>query len=376
MQPTRIQHKLRTGPYSRQLSTGNSLPMHTDKSPFSPDANRASFSAVQQSIEFRVDIDAVTPGEAAIERDLQQKWTSFEATLRAAAGSREPLGELLVLAKRIDREQLDRALSEQSRTKERLGDVLIRFGWISDAERDAALAFQHNQDGVDGPLRLGNLLVTIGIITQAQLADALRRQQATRKRLGTILVEAGYAAPDQVQRGLGLQRRLVRNALTSLLALCTLGAAALPLQANAASTLGADKNGKTQAGASLDFMVKIPSVLRVNYLAQPNSLTIDENDVARGYVDVAPETHIEVFTNNKDGFLVTFRGRFDVVRKVLVRGLAHLVEIDAVDTGATVRHRSPAPDSTLKLGYRFILASGAKPGTYPWPMAISAGTQY
>jgi hypothetical protein len=334
----------------------------------------------QDELSLPQDFDWVHPADKAIERRLRKRLNSVAAVLKAAAGVREPLGELLVLAGRISREQLEVALCEGALTGEKLGDVLIGHGWIDLAERDAALAFQRNQSGDDGPLRLGNLLVAIGIITQAQLHDAIARQRESGRRLGNVLVESGYAKSDEILRGLSLQRRLVKTALTALFALCTLGTATMlalqPGDAAAASAMGTEKNGRTQASASLDFMVKIPSVLRVNYLMQPHSLTIDENDVERGYVDVPPETHIEVFTNNKDGFLVTFRGRFDIVRKVLIRGLAHLVEIDAMDAGATVRHRSRAPDGKLELGYRFILASGTKPGTYPWPMAISAGTQY
>ena len=317
------------------------------------------------------------PADEAVEQQLRQRLNSFDTALKAAAGLREPLGELLAVAGRISREQLTEALHEQQRSQEHLGDVLVRFGWISVAERDAALAFQRNQDGDEGPLRLGNLLVATGIITQEQLNDAIERQKQSGKRLGNVLVEAGYADPEQVQRGLGLQRRLVKSALMSLFTLCTSVVMSLPPgEANAASAMGTGENGRTQASASLDFQVKIPSVLRVKFLTQPSSLTIDETDVARGYVDIRPEKRMEIFTNNRDGFLVTLRGRFDVVRKVLIHGLSNVVEIDAVDAGATVQHRSRMADSSLALGYRFFLSPAAKPGTYPWPMAISAGTQY
>ena len=42
-----------------------------------------------------------------------------------------------------------------------------------------------------GP-RLGEMLIAKGIITDEQLEDALREQQVTAERLGTILVSRGY----------------------------------------------------------------------------------------------------------------------------------------------------------------------------------------
>jgi len=81
-------------------------------------------------------------------------------------------------------------------------------GWCT--EKEAVLAFQHNQDGVEGPLRSANLLFR-QIITREPVGGRHVLQQATHKtRSG--LVDAGYAEPGKCCAGLSLQRRLVKAA--------------------------------------------------------------------------------------------------------------------------------------------------------------------
>ena len=45
---------------------------------------------------------------------------------------------------------------------------------------------------------LGDKLMSAGVITQAQLDEALGDQKASGKRLGDVLVDKGYATQDQI----------------------------------------------------------------------------------------------------------------------------------------------------------------------------------
>src|SRR5688572_24693630 len=54
-------------------------------------------------------------------------------------------------------------------------------------------------------LRLGDLLVKQGVITEGQLAEALRAQQLFGGRLGTNLVELGYLTEHALARLLSVQ---------------------------------------------------------------------------------------------------------------------------------------------------------------------------
>ena len=56
-----------------------------------------------------------------------------------------------------------------------------------------------------GPAPLGEILVERNELTEEQLREAMTRQQRSRKRLGEILMELGFASPDAVLDGLSAQ---------------------------------------------------------------------------------------------------------------------------------------------------------------------------
>jgi len=58
--------------------------------------------------------------------------------------SRQKIGELLKELEVVDDQQLSLALDEQKRTKERLGSVLIKMGFLTPEDLDYLLARQHN----------------------------------------------------------------------------------------------------------------------------------------------------------------------------------------------------------------------------------------
>lgn len=66
--------------------------------------------------------------------------------------------------------------------------------------------------------KLGEILVAQGKITQEQLRIALERQKTSGRRLGEELVKAGFVQRSVVSRALRVQRRIVFGALTTLAA--------------------------------------------------------------------------------------------------------------------------------------------------------------
>jgi hypothetical protein len=70
----------------------------------------------------------------------------------------------------------------------------------------------------DRPPKLGVILLAQGTITQEQLALALERQKISGRRLGEELVKAGFVKRSVVSRALRIQRRIVFGALTTLAA--------------------------------------------------------------------------------------------------------------------------------------------------------------
>ncbi|MGD0584652.1 MAG: cytochrome c3 family protein [Oryzomonas sp.] len=151
---------------------------------------------------------------------IQEHLGSVENAVKLAAGDRQVLGDLLVLAGHITEEQLQQALAEQRRSGGKFGEVCKRLGLLTELQLQALLEFQRNQESThDSPLRLGELLVATGKITREHLEVALKKQKQSDKNIGDVLIEAGYASPDSIRYGARLQRMLTRSVLAAILAL-------------------------------------------------------------------------------------------------------------------------------------------------------------
>lgn len=165
-------------------------------------------------------MEALAPHELQAALSVQDKLGSVQDIIGVAAGSREFLGELLVHAQRITPQQLASALQEQAAGEEKLGDIFVRCGWISENELKAILAFQMAQasnESKNSPLKIGNLLIAAGILSAGELEDAIVRQQGSRQKIGDVLVESGYVKPRELEQGLRLQHKLLGAALSALL---------------------------------------------------------------------------------------------------------------------------------------------------------------
>ncbi len=96
-----------------------------------------------------------------------------------------------------------------------IGDILISIGAITEAELNEVLAEQRRGSLLVSDRRIGQLLLRRGMITPAKLAKALIIQQQERSRartapqvLGEYLVEKGYITAAQLEAVLTEQIRL------------------------------------------------------------------------------------------------------------------------------------------------------------------------
>ena len=153
---------------------------------------------------------------------IQNHLSSIDDAVKIAAGERQLLGALLVRSGRITGEQLDRAIAEQKKTGEKLGEVFTRLGMLTERQLAALIEFQHNQgEATSGPLKLGELLVSSGYISRDQLDVALYKQSLSHKKIGEVLVEEGYISPSRIKYGFRLQKMLVNSVLAAILFLGT-----------------------------------------------------------------------------------------------------------------------------------------------------------
>jgi len=279
--------------------------------------------------------------------------------LTLAAPGRHRVGELLQDADLISPRQVEAALVEQASGGGKFGDILFRMGMLTAQDRDVALEFQgqlvSDMPG-DGKLRLGSILIASGQITREQLGVALQSQENFGGRLGATLVAAGYATLKQVASALLLQHKLVSSELLAAISLAALVAVSVPA-AQAA-----------QSSANLRVSVSIVAHARARTDYQATQLDISENDIAQGYVDVVSASRFAVFTNSRAGYAIDFHPLGELFQSVQISGSDQTARLGA--DGGSVAQRGVRTMSH-ELSYRFVLAAGLQPGSYPWPVQIS-----
>jgi hypothetical protein len=294
----------------------------------------------------------------------QGRLASLGDALRAVSGPDRTLGELLLICGRITTKTLEAALEEQKLTGRKLGETLAGMGLISTCEIDAALAFQQNirkKKPKGSGFRLGELLVATNLITDEQLSDALARQRLNKKRLGEVLIEAGYAKEDHVNYGLKLQHRLLTATLVALLSY------AVTHDADAADL---PKASNVSADSTVSVTATVKPFARIKVLKQPGEVVITHTDILRGYVDVNTASEFDVKNNSLAGYLLVFEYSGAAFSEVRVRGLG----TDVVFTSGTAwvaQPNSGAPHDLIELSYRFRLSKNVAPGTYMWPINTS-----
>ena len=105
------------------------------------------------------------------------------------------LGELLLRQGVLDEDQLAHAVSEHKRTGMALAKILVRLGMVTEDALTSILGVQMQSTT---KMRIGEMLLAQGYITQDQLEKALEMQKASGKRLGRTLVDLGYMQEERL----------------------------------------------------------------------------------------------------------------------------------------------------------------------------------
>ena len=313
--------------------------------------------------EILVRMDSLNPMELKATLSVQRDLSSLESSLKAAAGIRERLGQLLLKATRITPDQLDTSLREQRNSGKPLGEVLVRLGLLSKNELRAVLTFQRHQGG-EGPVlkrfRLGELLVATEQISREQLKDIIARQKTSQKKIGELLVEAGYAQPRQIDCGLKLQKKLVTAAFIAALSMANM------------LGVGSAHAGNSSTSAKINVSATVLERTSMRILNQAQEVVITNADILRGYVEIPAASRIHVKSNNVQGCFLTFEvlsapnnvfNSFNVV----VGGR----EVQLSKSGGWIHQPFVRGGITINLNYRFAFSKDAQPGTYSWPLMVS-----
>lgn len=308
--------------------------------------------------EILVRLGALDKAELEVALSVQRDFATVEAAVQAAAGVRRMLGELLLSSRRITTDQLKTALDEQKRAGGKLGEVLVRLGYLDRRELDVALAFQGKQGERPTPSRLslGELLVSAGYITREHLEDALTRQRGSDKKLGEVLVEAGYAKQHHIDHGLHIQEKLVAAALIAALSLVP------------AAEAMASQSAAHAASAKVTISATVLARASLHVLQQPTELVVTDADIRRGFIDVDAGSLLEIKNNSRAGVYMAFASQGLPFREALVRGFGR--EVSLGPNGGIITQQLTG-QAIVALSYRFIFDGSSQAGTYAWPLSIS-----
>jgi len=105
------------------------------------------------------------------------------------------LGQLLLRQGVLDEDQLAHAMAEHKRTGLMLSKILVRLGMVSEDTLTSILGVQMQSAT---KMRIGEMLLAQGYITQEQLDKALETQKSTGKRLGRTLVDLGFMPEERL----------------------------------------------------------------------------------------------------------------------------------------------------------------------------------
>jgi hypothetical protein len=124
-----------------------------------------------------------------------------------------------------------------------------------------------------------------------------------------------------------------------------------------------------QAQQFISVSARVMATARLEWLATAPELLVSAADIQRGYVDLPQPALMRVSSNSRRGYALDIYPRGEVFESVLVRGLDSTVQLGR--DGGTIVQRWGAPGSaSLRLSFRFALAAGVEPGSYPLPLLV------
>jgi type II secretory ATPase GspE/PulE/Tfp pilus assembly ATPase PilB-like protein len=128
------------------------------------------------------------PPSPAPQSTIVEKQPSSPQASSPNSGKKVKIGELLIQEGVVTPEQIEQALAVQKTRHPAppLGEVCVELGLVSPAALNKILSKHHER------IPLGEMLVHLGLVNQDQINAALEIQRATKKKLGTILVEQGH----------------------------------------------------------------------------------------------------------------------------------------------------------------------------------------
>lgn len=206
-------------------------------------------------------------------------------------------------------------------------------------------------------LKIGELLLNLGLITEKELNEALTVQKERQgERLGEILANTCHLNKEDVNRALKLQKRLI-------------SAAVLLLFSSAGLTLLNDAYAEDHLKrANLHVTAFVKPYLKANIVHQEVHLAITDYDIEKGYIEINCGTAIKLKTNAKFGYFIVFEiMEKGIFKEVIISGNFGNVRISQE---GGILYLKGERKLDLELNYKFVLEKHLKAGIYRWPLFI------
>ena len=115
----------------------------------------------------------------------------------------------------------------------------------------------------------------------------------------------------------------------------------------------------------------IQPMISQEVVRQERNLTITQEDVKSGYVDVPAATVLQVKTNSRDGYYLIFEFSPELAKEAWIMDQNRTTVL--ANTIGTAHQSSPGLSGEVKeLSYRFILQPDTEPGLYAMPIQVAA----
>jgi hypothetical protein len=132
----------------------------------------------------------------------------------------------------------------------------------------------------------------------------------------------------------------------------------------------AEGTGLHAAKAQVSLRTVVAASFRVIPLAQPVRLEVNDQDIARGFVDLPRATSLQLASNTGNSFSVAVAFDPAFIAKVAVRMLDDAFVAGMPGAAGFVRNAQIGKQHVL-VSYRVYLSEKARAGTYPWPIGLS-----
>ncbi|MBN1827713.1 MAG: Flp pilus assembly complex ATPase component TadA [Deltaproteobacteria bacterium] len=119
----------------------------------------------------------------------------------------QPVGEILKEKGLISDLALEEALNDQKKLRsQRLGEVIAKTDDIPQRMIDQAIEKASQEGRIPPRVRVGDILVAAGLISREQVNEALASQETgKKKRIGTLLIERGFITEEQLLTALAVK---------------------------------------------------------------------------------------------------------------------------------------------------------------------------